>query len=195
MVSGDLIVGNDAQGRGGEKFTGYTYAVRPPGVHHGPFKSETGCLLLETHDTLLFDAMAYDLSDPARGDEGLRRAGGFQFALFNGKDLAGWDITNCKVGVEDGALVLDEGNGFVRSNLKYGDFVLELDWRARQASKYDSGIYIRSEFPSIEAMEQGEDKESDVVAVRSNHVSITPIHTSFHSQNPTFACIVVTSGS
>ena len=48
-MSGDLIVGNDAQGRGGEKFEGYTYAVRPPGVHHGPFKSETGCLLLETH--------------------------------------------------------------------------------------------------------------------------------------------------
>jgi hypothetical protein len=72
----------------------------------------------------------------------------FQFALFNGKDLAGWDITNCKVAVEEGALVLDEGNGFVRSNLKYGDFVLELDWRARQADKYDSGIYVRSEFPS-----------------------------------------------
>ena len=49
LVSGDLIVGNDAQGRGGERFEGYTYAVRPPGVYHGPFKSETGCLLLETH--------------------------------------------------------------------------------------------------------------------------------------------------
>ena len=73
---------------------------------------------------------------------------GFQLALFNGKDLSGWDITNCKVTVEDGALVLAEGNGFVRTNLKYGDFVLELDWRARQASKYDSGIYVRSEFPS-----------------------------------------------
>jgi hypothetical protein len=23
--------------------------VRPPGVYHGPFKSEGGCLLLETH--------------------------------------------------------------------------------------------------------------------------------------------------
>jgi hypothetical protein len=40
LVSGDLIVGNDANGNGGE---------RPPGVYHGPFKSETGCLLLETH--------------------------------------------------------------------------------------------------------------------------------------------------
>lgn len=49
LVSGDLIVGNDAQGNGGEKFEGYTYAVRPPGVYHGPFKSDGGCVLLETH--------------------------------------------------------------------------------------------------------------------------------------------------
>ena len=49
LVSGDLIVGNDKQGNGGEKFTGYTYAVRPPGAYHGPFKSDTGCILLETH--------------------------------------------------------------------------------------------------------------------------------------------------
>ena len=49
LVSGDLIVGNDEQGSGGEKFQGYTYAVRPPGAYHGPFKSEGGCILLETH--------------------------------------------------------------------------------------------------------------------------------------------------
>src|SRR6187200_3414981 len=49
LVSGDLIVGNDESGKGGEKYEGYTYAVRPPGAHHGPFKSEKGCLLLEVH--------------------------------------------------------------------------------------------------------------------------------------------------
>jgi hypothetical protein len=49
LLAGDLIVGNDADGKGGEQFRDYTYAVRPPGVYHGPFKSETGCLLLETH--------------------------------------------------------------------------------------------------------------------------------------------------
>lgn len=49
LLSGDLTVGNDAGGKGGQKFAGYTYAVRPPGAVHGPFKSETGCLLLETH--------------------------------------------------------------------------------------------------------------------------------------------------
>lgn len=49
LVSGDLVVGNDEHGNGGEKFEGPTYAVRPPGAYHGPFKSERGCLLLETH--------------------------------------------------------------------------------------------------------------------------------------------------
>jgi hypothetical protein len=49
MLSGDLIVGNDEKGNGGEKFTGPTYACRPPGVAHGPFKSDGGCILLEQH--------------------------------------------------------------------------------------------------------------------------------------------------
>ena len=49
LVSGDLVVGNDEQGKNGVRFQPNTYACRPPGVHHGPFKSETGCLLLEIH--------------------------------------------------------------------------------------------------------------------------------------------------
>ena len=49
LLSGDLIVGNDAEGRGGEKFTPQTYACRPPGTPHGPFKSDGGCMLLEMH--------------------------------------------------------------------------------------------------------------------------------------------------
>ncbi len=49
LLSGDLVVGNDESGKGGEQFRDYTYAVRPPGVHHGPFASRTGCVLLETH--------------------------------------------------------------------------------------------------------------------------------------------------
>ena len=49
LVSGDLIVGSDANGHGGQKFGPNTYACRPPGMFHGPFKSDTGCLLLELH--------------------------------------------------------------------------------------------------------------------------------------------------
>ena len=49
VLAGDLIVGNDAEGKGGEVFVSPTYACRPPGVVHGPFKSERGCLLFEIH--------------------------------------------------------------------------------------------------------------------------------------------------
>lgn len=49
LLSGDLTVGNDANGNGGTSFTPGTYACRPPGAFHGPFKSEKGCMLLEIH--------------------------------------------------------------------------------------------------------------------------------------------------
>ena len=49
LVSGDLFVGSDKDGRGGERFEPHTYACRPPGVYHGPFRSVAGCLLLEIH--------------------------------------------------------------------------------------------------------------------------------------------------
>ena len=49
LVQGDLTVGNDANGKGGEAFKPFTYACRPPGVHHGPFKSDRGCMLYEIH--------------------------------------------------------------------------------------------------------------------------------------------------
>ena len=49
LFQGDLIVGNDEKGEGGESFSAPTYACRPPGVFHGPFKSANGCLLYETH--------------------------------------------------------------------------------------------------------------------------------------------------
>lgn len=49
LVSGDLTVGNDANGEGGESFAPNTYACRPPGAYHGPFKSVEGCVLLEIH--------------------------------------------------------------------------------------------------------------------------------------------------
>lgn len=49
LLNGDLTVGNDAQGKGGEPFTPGTYACRPPGAAHGPFKSNGGCTLFEIH--------------------------------------------------------------------------------------------------------------------------------------------------
>jgi hypothetical protein len=49
LVSGDLTVGNDEHGNGGKSFDPLTYACRPPGAPHGPFKSVGDCLLFEIH--------------------------------------------------------------------------------------------------------------------------------------------------
>jgi len=47
LLSGDLVVGCDAGGSGGEEFGAYTFATRPAGVWHGPFTTRSGCLMLE----------------------------------------------------------------------------------------------------------------------------------------------------
>ena len=49
LLSGDLAVGSDDHGQGGESFKSPTYACRPPGAFHGPFSSQQGCTLFETH--------------------------------------------------------------------------------------------------------------------------------------------------
>jgi hypothetical protein len=37
------------KGEGGTAFAPNTYASRPPGAYHGPFKSKDGCMLFEIH--------------------------------------------------------------------------------------------------------------------------------------------------
>lgn len=49
LFDGDLVVGNDEHGQGGEAFQAPTYAVRPPGAWHGPFTTRTGCTMFELH--------------------------------------------------------------------------------------------------------------------------------------------------
>ena len=46
LLSGDLAVG---VGQDAETFAPNTYACRPPGAYHGPFRSDGGCMLLEIH--------------------------------------------------------------------------------------------------------------------------------------------------
>jgi hypothetical protein len=72
---------------------------------------------------------------------------GVRTQVFSGKNLDGWHVTGCEVGVENGLLVLKDGNGFVRTDSRYRDFVLELDYKPRKAEMYDAGIYIRCELP------------------------------------------------
>jgi hypothetical protein len=49
VMQGDLVVGNDKEGKGGQQALAHTYACRPPGVLHGPFTTKGGCILYEMH--------------------------------------------------------------------------------------------------------------------------------------------------
>ena len=49
LFQGDLVVGCDETGAGGEVFTAPTYAIRPANIRHGPFSSRAGCLMFESH--------------------------------------------------------------------------------------------------------------------------------------------------
>ena len=49
LVSGDLTVGSDKDPTPPQQFFPNTYAVRPPGAVHGPFRSKNGCILFEIH--------------------------------------------------------------------------------------------------------------------------------------------------
>ena len=72
---------------------------------------------------------------------------GFSMPLFDGQTLAGWQVTGCEVVVKDGVIALEDGNGLVRTNAQYTDFVLELDWKALRPERWDSGIYFRCGLP------------------------------------------------
>ncbi|MGE5609056.1 MAG: DUF1080 domain-containing protein [Bacillota bacterium] len=67
--------------------------------------------------------------------------------LFDGKSLKGWKVIGCEAEVQDGAILIKAGNGVVRPDQKFKDFVFELDWKALKADNWDSGVYFRCEDP------------------------------------------------
>jgi hypothetical protein len=70
--------------------------------------------------------------------------------LFNGKDLEGWEQHSgaAEYRVEDGAVVgktvPDTGNSFLCTKKKYGDFILELEFKVPEGM--NSGIQFRSAY-------------------------------------------------
>ena len=64
-------------------------------------------------------------------------------ALFDGKTLDGWTILKCEAVVDNGEILIKAGNGLVQTEKKYGDFILEFDWKALRDAKWDSGVYFR----------------------------------------------------
>ncbi len=72
-------------------------------------------------------------------------AAGYAYSLFDGKTLNGWTIENkCKADVDKGKIRLHEGNGWLRSDHQYGDFLLQVEWKAEKETGYDGGIFVRT---------------------------------------------------
>lgn len=65
-------------------------------------------------------------------------------SLFDGRSLAGWKVIGCEAVVQDGAILLKSGNGLVRTERTYRDFVLEIEWKALRGDMWDSGIFFRA---------------------------------------------------
>jgi hypothetical protein len=63
--------------------------------------------------------------------------------LFNGTNLTGWTLVNDGVfAVKDGLLHVAKGMGWLRTDKEYGDFVIDLEWRALETN-YNSGVFVR----------------------------------------------------
>ena len=68
--------------------------------------------------------------------------------LFNGKDLAGWQNADGKEPgagwvVQDGAMVRQGGGGDIWTKQRFGDFVLDLEFK----TEGNSGVFIRTDNP------------------------------------------------
>ena len=69
----------------------------------------------------------------------------YLYRLFDGETLAGWTVENgCRVRVEDAAILLESGNGWLRSDQTYADFKLHVEWKALKSENYDAGSYLRA---------------------------------------------------
>ena len=70
--------------------------------------------------------------------------GGTWESLFNGKDLTGWaPVDGATFVVTNGNLRLVKGNGWLRTEKQFSDFILEAEWCALEPG-YDSGFLIRT---------------------------------------------------
>lgn len=80
-------------------------------------------------------------------------------ALFNGKDLAGWKVSEKNAmhwKVKDGIIVYDGKGGSLPTAKDYGDFEMYVDWKIEKGG--DSGIYLRGR-PQVQIWDINSRKE------------------------------------
>ena len=63
--------------------------------------------------------------------------------LFDGKDLSRWDYKEEGWHIEDRAIAWSKGAGFIWSKERFGDFLLELEFKVSEGA--NSGVFVRTD--------------------------------------------------
>jgi hypothetical protein len=89
--------------------------------------------------------------------------------LFNGTDFTGWQTADGKPVtkgwvVKDGAMVRESGGGDIWTKARYGDFVLDLEFK----TEGNSGVFIRTDKPT-DNVQTGIEIQVDVPAKPGKH--------------------------
>jgi hypothetical protein len=89
-----------------------------------------GCLILLS--TLL--GLSTVIANPTTG----------ALSLFNGTNLEGWvQMNGGRFTATNGVIHLEGGQGWLRTEKEYGDFILTAEWRGMKTN-YNSGVFIRA---------------------------------------------------
>src|SRR5271168_995433 len=89
-----------------------------------------GCLILLS--TLL--GLTTAIANPTTG----------ALSLFNGTNLDGWvPMNGGSFTATNGVIHLEGGQGWLRTEKEYGDFILTAEWRGLNTN-YHSGVFIRA---------------------------------------------------
>jgi hypothetical protein len=92
---------------------------------------------------LLFAAAVSTSCSDSEVDQASESEESKRVALFDGKTMDGWTVINCEAIVDNGDILLKEGNGLVQTQQQYGNFILEFECIALRDDKWDSGVYFR----------------------------------------------------
>ena len=86
---------------------------------------------------VLFSGISISFADETTGSKNW-------VSIFNGRDLGGWVKMNSGTfTATNGILHLEGGNGWLRTEKEFGDFVLEVEWRGLETN-YNSGFFLRA---------------------------------------------------
>jgi hypothetical protein len=72
------------------------------------------------------------------------KAGSNPLDLFNGTNLEGWvPMSGGEYTVTNGVIHLEGGQGWLRTEKPYADFILTVEWRGLKGG-YNSGVFLRA---------------------------------------------------